>query len=107
MNWLKLNKNTYTYIGTLIVFAVSAYIFLLINFNISSINMLIFWSLLSIIVESLLVLLPNNNVGVSVGYAVNLASIIVGGPLLGTTASFIGLLFRFPNIPERGLCSPI
>lgn len=64
--------------------------------------MLVFWSILAITVESLLILLPNNNVGVSVGYAINLASIIVGGPLLGTTASFLGFLFRCPKIPDRG-----
>lgn len=36
------------------------------------------------------------------GSAINLSSIIVGGPLLGTTASFVGFLFRFPKIPGRG-----
>ena len=102
MKQLKLNKKTYTYIGTIFILAIIAYIYLFTNFAIPNFKMLLFWSVLTIIVESLLVLLPNNNVGVSVGYAVNLASIIVGGPLLGTTSSFLGLLFRFPNVPERG-----
>lgn len=99
---MKLNKRTYTYIGILFTLSIIAYILLLLNFSIPSMTMLLFWSTLAIIVESLLILLPKSNVGVSVGYAINLASIIVGGPLLGTTASFFGFLFRFPKIPERG-----
>lgn len=98
---MKLNKSTYTYIGTLSIIAIIAYVYLLINFTIPNLTMFLFWSILCIIVESLLILLPGN-VGVSVGYATNLASIVVGGPLLGTTASFLGFLFRVPNIPERG-----
>ncbi|NLC02993.1 MAG: HD-GYP domain-containing protein [Tissierellia bacterium] len=46
--------------------------------------------------------MPNNSVGVSVGYATNLAAIIVGGPLLGTTVSFLGFLLRVPKIQDRG-----
>lgn len=99
---MKLNKKTFTYITTLFIISIIAYIFLLFNFGISSIKMLLFWSILTIVVESLLILLPQNSVGISVGFAINLASIIVGGPLLGTTASFLGLLFRCPKIPERG-----
>lgn len=98
---MKLNKKTIIYIGTLSIIAIIAYVFLLINFTIPSLTMFLFWSILCIIVESLLILLPGN-VGVSVGYATNLASIVVGGPLLGTTASFLGFLLRFPKIPERG-----
>lgn len=99
---MKLNKRTSKYIGTLFTLSIIAYLFLFINFEIPSIKMLVFWSILTIIVESLLILLPQNSVGVSVGYAINLASIIVGGPLLGTTSSFLGLLFRFPKVPDRG-----
>lgn len=99
---MKLNKKTTSYIGILFTLAIISYTFLIFNFNISNIKMLFFWTILTIIVESLLILMPQNSVGVSVGYAINLASIIVGGPLLGSTASFIGLLFRCPKIPERG-----
>lgn len=98
---MKLSKKTYTYIGTLFIIAILSYIFLLINFTIPNTKLFLFWAILCIVVESLLILLPSN-VGVSVGYATNLAAIIVGGPLLGTTASFIGFVFRCPKVPERG-----
>ena len=64
--------------------------------------MLVFWSILSIVVETLLIALPNSNVGISVGSAINLAAMIVGGPLLGTVSTSIGFLFRIPKLPERG-----
>lgn len=99
---MKPNKNTYIYIGTLFIIAIIAYSFLIQNFKIIDIKMLLFWAILAIIVESLLIPLVNNAIGVSVGSAINLASIIVGGPLLGTTASFFGFLFRCPKIPGRG-----
>lgn len=98
---MKLNRKTTTYIGILFILAIIAYVYLFFNFTIPSLKMLLFWSILAIAVESLLILLPNN-VGVSVGYAINIASIVVGGPLLGTTASFLGFLFRCPNVPDRG-----
>lgn len=99
---MKPNKNTYMYIGILFIIAIIAYSFLVQNFKITDIKMFLFWTILAIIVESLLIPLVNNAIGVSVGSAINLASIIVGGPLLGTTASFFGFLFRCPKIPGRG-----
>ncbi|WIV13827.1 HD-GYP domain-containing protein [Proteiniborus sp. MB09-C3] len=99
---MKLNKKTSIYIATLSVVAISLYSFLFNRFDIPSFKMLFFWSLLSIVVESLLIPLPNNTVGISVGYAINIASIIVGGPLLGATSAFLGFLFRVPKIKGRG-----
>lgn len=75
--------------------------YLVFNFNIIHIKMLLFWSILTIIVESLLIALPNKKVGISVGSAINLAAIIVGGPLLATLSAAIGFLFRFPRIPNK------
>ena len=99
---MKPDKRTKIYIGIIFLLAILAYGFLIQHFTISDFKMLVFWAALAVIVESLLVLLPNNDIGVSVGSAVNLASIIVGGPLLGTTASFLGLLFRCPKTKEHG-----
>lgn len=96
------NKKTKIYISTILLLAVLNCGFLIYNFIIINLKMLIFWTVLTIIVESLLIPLPNNEVGVSVGSAVNLASIIVGGPLLGTTASALGFLFRCPKFKGRG-----
>lgn len=102
MKKLKLNKKSYIYIGTLLTIAIFFYSYIASNFVIPSLKMLIFWTILTVIVESLLIPLPNNTIGVSVGYAINLASIIVGGPLLGTTTAFLGFLFRVPKIKGRG-----
>ena len=99
---MKPDKKTYIYIGILFLLALSLFGYLFLNFSILNFKMLIFWSALSVIVESLLILLPNNRVGVSVGSAINLASTIVGGPLIGTISSSLGFLFRCPYIPEKG-----
>lgn len=99
---MKLNNRMKIYIGLLAIIALFSFAFLLFNFEMPKISSLAFWTILSVVVESLLILLPNNNVGVSVGYAINIATIIVGGPLLATTASALGLLFRCPKIDGRG-----
>lgn len=99
---MKPDKKTYIYIGILFIIAIISYGFLIQNFTIKDIKMLLFWTVLTIIVESLLIPLTNNSIGVSVGSAINLASIIVGGPLIGTTSSFLGLLFRCPKVPGYG-----
>lgn len=99
---MKLNKKSYIYIGILLVIAVFTYSLMLFNFSLPSLNMFLFWTSLTIALESLLIPLPNNTIGVSVGYAINLASIIVGGPVLGTTSAFLGVLCRFPKIKGRG-----
>ena len=99
---MQLNLKTRLYLGMLFLTAIIIYTFLILNFDIRDYKMLVFWSITSIIVESLLILLPNNNVGVSVGYAITVATVLVGGPLLATTVSFIGFLFRFPKINGRG-----
>lgn len=97
-----LNKKTKIYLGFLAIIASVLYLYIATNFSMPDLRMLFFWIALSITVESLLIPLPNNIVGVSVGYAVNIASIIVGGPLLATSASAIGVLLRAPKISGRG-----
>lgn len=97
-----LNKKTKIYLGFIVVVATVLYIYVALNYKISDIRMFLFWATLSITVESLLIPLPNNIVGVSVGYAVNIASIIVGGPFLAVTTSSLGVLLRAPKITGRG-----
>ena len=65
-----LNKKTKFYLGLLVVLAISLYIYLLFNFSIGSLGLLLFWATLAVVVESLLIPLPNNTIGVSVGYAI-------------------------------------
>ncbi len=99
---MNLNIRAKTYLGSVAVVAAIIYIYLLLNFDIPEFRLLIFWAVLSIVVESLLIPMPNNTVGVSVGYAINIATVIVGGPILATTSSTIGFLFRIPKVPEKG-----
>ena len=97
-----INKKTCIYVGILSAIALALYAFLISSYHISDTTMLVFWSILAVIVESLLVPLPNNTVGISVGYAVNISSVIVGGPLLATTISALGFLFRVAKVTGRG-----
>lgn len=99
---MKLNLKTKVYLGVLSILTLIILYFLAINFSVVDYKMILFWTVLAIIVESLLIPMPNNTLGVSVGYAINIASIIVGGPLLSTLSAALGFLFRFPKIPGRG-----
>ncbi|MDI9475638.1 MAG: HD-GYP domain-containing protein [Natronincolaceae bacterium] len=99
---MNLNNKAKIYLGFIAIIATSLYVYLLFNFNIPEFKLLIFWIILSIVVESLLIPMPNNTIGVSVGYAINIATVIVGGPILATISSVLGLLFRIPKVPERG-----
>ena len=97
-----INTKTKVYLGFLVALAITLYIYLALNFSLGPIGLLAFWSILAIVVESLLIPLPNNTIGVSVGYAINIATIIIGGPLLATTVAGLGFLFRAPKIVGRG-----
>ncbi len=99
---MQLNRKTKLYLGFLVIIALLLYSYVFVNFSINNIWMFLFWAILAIVVESLLIPMPNNTVGVSVGYAVNISSIIVGGPLLATTVVGLGFLLRAPKIEGRG-----
>ena len=97
-----INSKTKAYLGFLVILAASIYTYIILNYSAGTLGLLALWSILAIIVESLLIPLPNNTIGVSVGYAINIATIIVGGPLLATTAAGLGFLCRAPKITGRG-----
>ncbi|MDR7870982.1 MAG: HD domain-containing protein [Tissierellaceae bacterium] len=99
---MRLDKKAIFYISGLSMLSIFMMGYLFNNYEIPSIDMLLFWSILTIIVETLLIMLPNNEVGVSVGSAINLASIIVGGPILGSVSAGLGFVFRFPHVPGYG-----
>lgn len=99
---MNLNTKTKFYLGTIVVIATALYGYLVISFDAPDIKSLLFWIVLSAIVESLLIPMPNNTIGVSVGYAINIATVIVGGPLVATTSSAMGFLLRAPKVPGRG-----
>lgn len=99
---MELNKETKGYLSILVLLSLSIFIYIVLNFSIESFRMFLFWTVLTIIVESLLIPMPSNTIGVSVGYAINIATIIIGGPLLATTTAGIGFLCRAPKIEGRG-----
>ncbi len=59
----------------------------------------IFWSLLAIVSESLTIVLPNG-IGVSVSFSIYLASIIIGGPLLAIIAASASYIFSVVKTEE-------
>jgi len=65
------------------------------------IKIIIFFGILAIIAESLAIPLPNSG-AVSVGFAIGLASIIIGGPLNAALVASIGVMLRVPKVPRRG-----
>ncbi|QIB27063.1 HD-GYP domain-containing protein [Caloranaerobacter azorensis] len=89
------------YILFLCLFAITMMFFMTHRFDIYSIKDLLFFSILSIISESLLIQLING-AAVSVGFAISLASIIIGGPLTSALVTAIGFLFRTVKVPGRG-----
>ncbi len=99
---MKPSKKTMTYIYLLFILSMVLYRYTFELSGIFNLKDLLFWGVLAIIVESLLVMLPDSEVGLSVGSAINLATILVGGPFLATTVSTMSLIFRFPNIPGQG-----
>ena len=99
---MKLNRNTKRFLSLLVMLSLAIFIYILSNYSIESARMFLFWTILTIIVESLLIPMPNNTIGVSVGYAINIATIIIGGPLLATTTAGLGFLCRSPKIEGRG-----
>lgn len=98
---MKLPKKVAAYIIALSILSILLIYFFTTDYSISSFKMLIFWSILAVITESLMILLPNG-VGVSVGLAISLATIIIGGPLMASIVSAVGVMLRVPKIPPKG-----
>lgn len=99
---MKVKNTTNLYIGLLLIIALLLVTFVYFNYGGIKLKDIIFWGALAIIAESLLVFLPKNDVGLSVGSAINLAAILLGGPLLGTCTTILGFLFRVTNVPGKG-----
>lgn len=98
----KLPNNIKKYIMFLLILSILFLSYLIINYNVDDIYTLFFWSILSIITESLLILIPGSSGGVSVGFAITLACIILFGPLQAVIISTVGLTFRILKLPYRG-----
>lgn len=96
----KLPNHLKLYIGVLCMFATILLAHTIINYE-YDLKIIIFFGILAIIAESLAVPLPNSG-AVSVGFAIGLASIIIGGPLNAAAVTAIGFIFRVPMVPGRG-----
>lgn len=99
---MKEDKKSLIYILVVFIIGIILYTYLVINFDYPDYRTLLLWILMSILVESLLIILPNNLVGVSLGYAIDVAANIIGGPLMVATIVPLGMLFRFPKIRGKG-----
>jgi putative nucleotidyltransferase with HDIG domain len=96
MNTVNLNRKTYAYIYTITALSVPViYIVAVMRSEWSSFSLptLIFWSILAAVTESLGITLPSG-IGISVSLAINLASVVIGGPLMSVIVSSSGFLFR-------------
>jgi putative nucleotidyltransferase with HDIG domain len=96
---MEFSKKVYAYIAVMAVFAIllTGYIastsfyafppqFSFSNNIFTVLFVVLFWSVLAIVSESFTIVLPNG-IGVSVSFAIYLASIIIGGPLLAIIAA--------------------
>lgn len=99
---MKTDKKSLMYILVVFIIGIILYTYLAINFDYPDYKILFLWILMSILVESLLIILPNNLVGVSLGYAIDVAANIIGGPLMAATIVPLGMLFRLPKIKGKG-----
>lgn len=84
---------------TLISILLGFYLFKYID--LVTLSTLLLFTIVSIIAESLLIPLSNDG-AVSVGFAISLASMLVGGPFAAYIVNGFGVLLRHINIPKRG-----
>ncbi|MDD4326688.1 MAG: HD domain-containing protein [Eubacteriales bacterium] len=62
---------------------------------------MMFWSVLAILTESLVIRLPNG-MGLSVGLAITLAALLSHGPVTAMLATGFGFMFRIIHVKETG-----
>lgn len=94
-------KKLKIYVILLVIMSAILGLLLFSKYHVMDIKVLVLFSVLSIVVESLLIPLPNGG-AVSVGFAISLSSIVIGGPLTAYIVNGIGVLFRFVRDPKRG-----
>lgn len=100
-NETKLNYKTKIILTIFIIVTTTLIIFEGKSQNIE-INSLIFWIITSAIAESLVIILPSN-VGISVGFAISVAAIIVIGPYQAAICGAIGVALRVNDIGKKNV----
>lgn len=99
-----LNKRLIFYIVFVVISGLSVIMYSLFNININRISDIVILIIFSAICESLPIYI-NNNVSVSVAYAVDLMAILLFGPYEGAIIASIGNLFLIRNIDGEIKCA--
>ncbi len=100
----KININVHFYVLILFICAILLMIYLLNNYTILDYRLLIVFSILTVIAETYLILLPKIG-GISVSFAITYSAILLTNPLMAAIIAAIGVAFRFPYIDGRGRVS--
>ncbi|WP_172856611.1 HD-GYP domain-containing protein [Thermoanaerobacterium sp. RBIITD] len=99
-----LSKKLIFYITFIIIIGISVIIYSIVNINIHYISDILILIIFSAICESLPIYI-NNNVSVSVAYAVDLMAILLYGPLEGAIIASIGNLLLIRHVNRKMKCA--
>lgn len=98
---MNLQKKAAAYIAVVCVSSVPAIYFLCTRWAIYDWKALVFWAAMAVISESFGITLPSG-MGVSVSLAVNLASLVIGGPLMAAAVAAAGFMLRVVKHRNKG-----
>ncbi|MCP2239181.1 hypothetical protein [Thermoanaerobacterium thermosaccharolyticum] len=99
-----MSKKLIFYITFIVIIGISVIIYSIVNINIHYISDILILIIFSAICESLPIYI-NNNVSVSVAYAVDLMAILLYGPLEGAIIASIGNLLLIRNVNGKMKCA--
>ncbi|SNX53105.1 HDIG domain-containing protein [Thermoanaerobacterium sp. RBIITD] len=99
-----MSKKLIFYITFIIIIGISVIIYSIVNINIHYISDILILIIFSAICESLPIYI-NNNVSVSVAYAVDLMAILLYGPLEGAIIASIGNLLLIRHVNRKMKCA--
>ncbi|WP_202710001.1 HD-GYP domain-containing protein [Sporosalibacterium faouarense] len=88
------------YVSIICIISVLVFGFLINEYAIPNVYSLIFWCVLAITAESLLIIMPSG-AGISVAFAIILASLIIGGPLFAAITTTVGFVFRVVKLNNK------
>lgn len=97
----KNGKKLINFILLLSILAIIEVFFLVRNFDIDNIWIVLLFGVLAAIAETFLIPLPNEG-AVSVSFAISLATIILKGPLAAVIVDAMSIIFRIPYVENRG-----
>ncbi|EOC99659.1 HD-GYP domain-containing protein [Caldisalinibacter kiritimatiensis] len=98
---LKISKKVSMYIICMFISSLILLFYIVNKYSLPNLDILLFWTILSVIAESLIVVLPSG-AGLSVGFAISLATIVAEGPLAAVLVTSIGITLRIAKVKNRG-----